>query len=80
MLLGKTLSKDNKNLIDANKKTISLVDVKRNKTYTLNQETAVLLVRPRGLHLDERHIIINNEKASGSLVDFGLYVSTIHKQ
>jgi malate synthase len=60
------------NLIDANKK-ISLVDVKRNKTYTLNQETAVLLVRPRGLHLDERHIIIN-KKASGSLVDFGLYV------
>jgi malate synthase len=33
------------NLIDANKKTISLVDVKRNKTYTLNQETAVLLVK-----------------------------------
>jgi malate synthase len=32
------------------------------------------MVRPRGLHLDERHIIINNEKASGSLVDFGLYV------
>jgi malate synthase len=62
------------NLIEANKKTISLVDIKRNKTYALNQETAVLLVRPRGLHLDERHIIINNEKASGSLVDFGLYV------
>ena len=62
------------NLIEANKKTISLVDIKRNKTYALNQETAVLLVRPRGLHLDERHIIINNKKASGSLVDFGLYV------
>jgi malate synthase len=62
------------NLIDANKKTISLVDIKRNKSYTLNQETAVLLVRPRGLHLEERHIIINNERASGSLVDFGLYV------
>ena len=62
------------NLIDANRKTISLVDIKRNKSYTLNQETAVLLVRPRGLHLDERHIIINNERASGSLVDFGLYV------
>lgn len=61
------------NLIEANKKTISLVDTKRNKSYALNQETAVLLVRPRGLHLDERHIIINNEKASGSLVDFGLY-------
>jgi malate synthase len=62
------------NLIDANKKTISLIDIKRNKSYTLNQETAVLLVRPRGLHLEERHIIINNERASGSLVDFGLYV------
>tara|TARA_R110000868_G_scaffold410193_2_gene697568 strand:- start:8609 stop:10207 length:1599 start_codon:yes stop_codon:yes gene_type:complete len=62
------------NLIDANKKTISLVDTKRNKSYTLNQETAVLLVRPRGLHLNERHIIINNEETSGSLVDFGLYV------
>jgi malate synthase len=62
------------NLIEANKKTISLVDLKRTKTYALNQETAVLLVRPRGLHLNERHIIINNQKASGSLVDFGLYV------
>jgi malate synthase len=62
------------NLIDANKKTISLIDTKRNKSYSLNQETAVLLVRPRGLHLEERHILINNEKASGSLVDFGLYV------
>lgn len=63
-----------KNLIDANQKTISLHDAKRGKSYILNQETAVLLVRPRGLHLDERHLLINNEIASGSLVDFGLYV------
>jgi malate synthase len=63
-----------KNLIDANNKTISLVDTKRNKSYSLNSETAVLLVRPRGLHLDERHILINDEITSGSLVDFGLYV------
>ncbi|WP_431132854.1 malate synthase A [Psychroserpens mesophilus] len=62
------------NLIDANKKTISLVDTKRGKSYNLNKEIAVLLVRPRGLHLNERHILINNEEASGSLVDFGLYV------
>ena len=62
------------NLIDANKKTISLIDLKRNKTYQLNKETAVLLVRPRGLHLNERHILINKEETSGSLVDFGLYV------
>jgi malate synthase len=62
------------NLLDANKKTISLHDAKRNKSYQLNDETAVLLVRPRGLHLNERHILINDEEASGSLVDFGLYV------
>ncbi|TXD84806.1 malate synthase A [Subsaximicrobium wynnwilliamsii] len=61
-------------LIDANTKTISLVDTKRGKSYKLNDETAVLLVRPRGLHLNERHIIINDEEVSGSLVDFGLYV------
>jgi hypothetical protein len=35
--------------------------IKNNKTYTLNQETAVLWL-DQGLHLDERHIIINNEK------------------
>ncbi|MDG5492083.1 malate synthase A [Psychroserpens sp. SPM9] len=62
------------NLIDANKKTIAFTDTKRGKTYQLNEKTAVLLVRPRGLHLNEKHIVINNEEASGSLVDFGLYV------
>jgi len=62
------------NLMDANNKTISLVDSKRGKSYQLKKETAVLIVRPRGLHLNERHLIINNEVVSGSLVDFGLYV------
>ncbi|AUC83221.1 malate synthase A [Lacinutrix sp. Bg11-31] len=62
------------NLIDANNKTISLTDAKRNKSYKLNSETAVLLVRPRGLHLNERHVLIKDEETSGSLVDFGLYV------
>merc|ERR1712000_779944 len=40
----------------------------------LKEETAVLLVRPRGLHLNERHLLVNEEEMSGSLVDFGLYV------
>lgn len=62
------------NLIDANKRTISLFDVKKEKAYKLNDDVAVLLVRPRGLHLCERHILINDEYTSGSLVDFGLYV------
>ena len=62
------------NLIDANKRTISLDDPARGKSYRLNEKLAVLLVRPRGLHLNERHLIINDKEASGSLVDFGLYV------
>ncbi|MGB4974961.1 MAG: malate synthase A [Cyclobacteriaceae bacterium] len=62
------------NLIDANKKAISLTDEKGGKSYSLNQKTAVLLVRPRGLHLNERHLIVDQQEVSGSLVDFGLYV------
>lgn len=68
------------NLIDANRKTITLIDSKRNKEYKLNDKTAVLIVRPRGLHLNERHILIENEEASGSLIDFGLYVFHNAKQ
>ncbi|WP_437398009.1 malate synthase A [Flagellimonas lutimaris] len=62
------------NLIDANKRTITYHDSRKGKDYKLNDEVAVLLVRPRGLHLNERHLLINGEEASGSLVDFGLYV------
>ncbi|MGK0366658.1 MAG: malate synthase [Saprospiraceae bacterium] len=62
------------NLIDANKGSISFVDKKRGKVYQLNQRTAVLMVRPRGIHLNERHLLIEHEELSGSLVDFGLYV------
>ncbi|OMP32425.1 malate synthase A [Mangrovimonas sp. DI 80] len=62
------------NLIDANKRTISLIDHAKSKTYSLNDNPAVLLVRPRGLHLNERHLLLNNIEVSASLVDFGLYV------
>jgi malate synthase len=69
------LMQGQQNLIDANNKTISFYDAKRGKQYELNNETAVMMVRPRGLHLNEKHIIFNgDEEASGSLVDFGLYV------
>src|SRR4051812_39538992 len=43
------------------------------KTYELNDETATLLVRPRGWHLPERHLEIAGRPAAGALVDFGLY-------
>ncbi len=61
------------NLFDANTKTISFYNEAKNKTYKLNEKTAVLLVRPRGLHLNERHFEIEGIEMSGSLVDFGLY-------
>ncbi|WP_300690908.1 malate synthase A [Chryseobacterium sp.] len=60
------------NLSDAVNKTIDFVNEK-GKTYTLNEKTAVLLVRPRGLHLPEKHLEINGEETSGSLIDFGIY-------
>lgn len=65
------LMEGQQNLKDAVNKTISLEQ--NGKKYLLNQETATLLVRPRGLHLDEKNLEINGEKLSGSLVDFGLY-------
>ncbi len=43
------------------------------KQYKLNDKTATLLVRPRGWHLQEKHVLIEGEPVSGSLFDFGLY-------
>ena len=43
------------------------------KVYKLNPKTAVLLVRPRGWHLEERHLTVDGAPMSGSLMDFGLY-------
>ncbi|AZA77788.1 malate synthase A [Chryseobacterium sp. G0186] len=60
------------NLSDAVNRTIDFVNEK-GKAYKLNEKTAVLLVRPRGLHLPEKHIKINEEETSGSLIDFGIY-------
>ncbi|EIA09219.1 malate synthase A [Flavobacterium frigoris] len=68
------------NLKDAVNKTISLEDPLKNKKYSLNENTAVLIVRPRGLHLQEKNILIDLEQASGSLTDFGLYAFHNHEQ
>ncbi|HRK03356.1 MAG TPA: malate synthase A, partial [Oligoflexia bacterium] len=43
------------------------------KSYRLNDKVATLLVRPRGWHLDEKHVMVDGSAASGSLFDFGLY-------
>ena len=44
------------------------------KSYRLNDEIATLLVRPRGWHLREKHVLVDGEPISASLFDFGLYM------
>jgi malate synthase len=46
------------------------------KSYALEDEVATLVVRPRGWHLPERHLLVDGEPMSGSLFDFGLYMTT----
>jgi malate synthase len=60
------------NLRDAVRGTIDLT-TPEGKSYKLNQRTATLLVRPRGWHLPEKHVIVDGEVASASLFDFALY-------
>lgn len=60
------------NLRDAIRKTISFKN-EAGKEYKLNEQTAVLMVRPRGWHLPEKHVVVDGEVMSGSLFDFGLY-------
>ena len=60
------------NMRDANRGTIGFTSPE-GKVYKLNETTAVLLVRPRGWHLVEKHMLIDGKPISGSLFDFGLY-------
>ncbi len=60
------------NLRDAINRTISFSNPD-GKQYKLNDQTAVLLVRPRGWHLEEKHMLLDGRPVSGSLFDFGLY-------
>jgi malate synthase len=60
------------NLRDAINETISF-ESPEGKKYKLNEKTAVLMVRPRGFHLEERHVRVDNKPISGSFFDFGLY-------
>jgi malate synthase len=52
------------------------------KDYKLrpDHELATIVVRPRGWHLDEKHILVSGRRASGSLVDFALYMATCARQ
>ncbi len=61
------------NLRDAIRRSISYSDPATGKQYKLNDRTAVLFVRARGWHLEERHVRVDGEPLSGSIFDFGLY-------
>jgi malate synthase len=65
-----------RNLTDALERTISLDTGE--KRYALNDEVAVLFVRPRGWHLEERHFEVDGRPISASLFDFGLYFLRNH--
>ncbi|HET9293813.1 MAG TPA: malate synthase A [Gemmatimonadales bacterium] len=62
------------NLMDAVRRTIQLRDSASGKEYRLADRTALLLVRPRGLHLVEKHLQVDGAPATAALVDFGLYL------
>ena len=63
---------------------IDFTDPASGKSYSLAPNPAVLMVRPRGWHLDEGHILVDGSPVSGSLFDFGLYffhnAQKIHQQ
>lgn len=59
------------NLIDAVAGTLSYTSPE-GKQYRLKEKTALMMVRPRGWHLDEKHLLIDGEYISASLFDFGL--------
>src|SRR6202453_4270256 len=60
------------NLRDAIRREITFASPE-GKQYKLNEKTATLFVRPRGWHLPEKHLLVQGQRISASLVDFGLY-------
>ncbi|WP_432001264.1 malate synthase A [Streptomyces sioyaensis] len=63
------------NLIDAYERRIDFTDPASGKSYALKPagELATVVMRPRGWHLDERHLQFEGRPVPGALVDFGLY-------
>lgn len=69
----KNVIEGQKNLIDAVNRTIDF-QTPEGKKYQLNEKIARLVVRPRGFHLLEKHLIIDGKPISASFFDFGLYL------
>ncbi|MCP4424989.1 MAG: malate synthase A [Chloroflexi bacterium] len=61
------------NMRDAIDGTITFNDPIKGKFYQLNDNTATLMVRPRGWHLVEKHVLLDGQPVSAALFDFGLF-------
>ena len=61
------------NLRDAVRREIAFTSPE-GKSYELNEDIATLMVRPRGWHLDEKHVLVDGAPVSASLFDFGLFL------
>ena len=59
------------NLMEAVRCTISLEQ--NGKSYELHEKIATLIVRPRGWHLDEKHVTVDDQRVSGGIFDFALF-------
>src|SRR5207245_6326712 len=66
------------NLRDAVNRTIEYTSPD-GRTYRLNKKVATLCVRPRGLHLPEKHVLMEGEAVPAAFFDFGLYLYHNHK-
>ncbi len=60
------------NLAAAIRRTLTLES--NGKSYKLNERIATLQVRPRGWHLDEKHLLVDGQRVSGGIFDFGLFL------
>lgn len=61
-----------RNVFDAARRNITYHDAKSGKDYRLNDRIATLIIRPRGLHLREKHVWVDGASIPASLFDFGL--------
>ncbi len=61
------------NMLDYRDGCLAYEDPKTGKSYATGDETAVMIVRPRGLHMDEANVMLNGNPVAASLFDFGLH-------
>lgn len=67
------------NLKDAINDQLSLQTLE-GKKYSVNQHHAILMVRLRGLHMEEKHALLNNQRVSGSFFDLAVFIANNYQQ